>query len=236
MTRKVTTQWIEVSVGEQQGYDAYLALPPAGAGPGLVLFQEIFGVNNHIQGVAEQYAQDGFVVLAPDLFWRQKRRVDLGYDDADRQAAIGLMKGLKPEELRSDMQTSVAALRQRAETSGSKCGAIGYCLGGRLAYSAAAITNVDAAVAYYGGGIQDQLGLASQLQCPIQFHYASIDESIPAAAVDKVREAVTGKSAEIFVYEGSTHGFNCWDRASYNPGSAALAHGRSLSFLATHLF
>lgn len=235
MTRKVTTQWIEVPGSDGQVYDAYLALPPAGSGPGLVLFQEIFGVNSHIQGVAEQYAQDGFVVLAPDLFWRQKRRVDLGYDDADRQTAIGLMKGLKPEELQSDIQTSVAALRARAETSGRKCGALGYCLGGRLAYTAAAITDVNAAVAYYGGGIHDQLGMAPKLQCPIQFHYAAKDDSIPAAAVEKVREAVAGKSAEIFVYEGSTHGFNCWDRGSYNPASAALAHGRSLSFLATHL-
>ena len=236
MSKKVSTRWIEVDAGEGQRYDAYLALPPAGKGPGIVLFQEIFGVNSHIQGVAEQYAQDGFVVLAPDLFWRQQRRVELGYDDAERQRAITLMKGLKPEELQSDIRTCVAALRARPETASFKSGALGFCLGGRLAYTAAAIAGIDTAVAYYGGGIQDQLALAPKLQCPIQFHYASRDESIPAAAVEKVREAVAGKDAEIFVYEGSTHGFNCWDRGSYNPASAALAHGRSTAFLAQHLF
>ena len=236
MSRNVSTQWVPVSAGNGVNYDAYLALPPSGKGPGLVLFQEIFGGNSHIQGVAEQYAQDGFVVLVPDLFWRQQRRVDLGYGDADRQAAIGLMKALKPEELQSDIQSSVAALQARPETAGQKSGALGFCLGGRLAYTAAAITNIRAAVAYYGGGIQDQLALAPRLQCPIQFHYATQDESIPAAAVEKVREAVTGKDAEIFIYEGATHGFNCWDRGSYNPSKAALAHGRSLAFLAAQLF
>lgn len=236
MTKKVSTQWIDVAAGDGRSYDAYLALPPAGKGPGILLFQEIFGVNAHIQGIAEQYAQDGFVVLAPDLFWRQQARVELGYEADDRGRAIELMKGLKPAELHSDIQTSLASLRGRSETDGAKVGTLGFCLGGRLAYTAAAITEVDAAVAYYGGGIQDQLALAPKLQCPIQFHYASRDESIPAAAVESVRAAVADKQAEIFIYGGATHGFNCWDRGSYDPASAALAHGRSVAFLAQHLF
>ncbi len=236
MSRKVRTEWIGVDAGDGQTYDAYLALPPAGSGPGIVLFQEIFGVNSHIQGVAEQYSQDGFVVLVPDLFWRQHKRVELGYDGDDRNRAVELMKGLKPAELQADIRSSVAALRGRPETAGRKAGALGYCLGGRLAYTAAAITDVDAAVAYYGGGIHDQLALAPSLQCPIQFHYAEKDGSIPAAAVENVRAAVAGKNAEVFVYLGADHGFNCWDRASYHPASAALAHGRALTFLADKLF
>ena len=146
------------------------------------------------------------------------------------------MKELKPAQLQADIRSSVAALRARAETAGRKVGALGYCLGGRLAYTAAAITDVDAAVAYYGGGIHDQLALAPSLQCPIQFHYAASDESIPPAAVQSVRAAVAGKDAEVFVYEGANHGFNCWDRGSYHPASAALAHGRALAFLASRLF
>ncbi|MBI5276844.1 MAG: dienelactone hydrolase family protein [Burkholderiales bacterium] len=223
------TSWVSVAAGNGQQYDAYLALPPAGKGPGIVLFQEIFGVNAHIQGVAEQYAQDGFVVLAPDLFWRQQRRVELGYEGDDRARALEMMKACKPEELQADVKSSVAALRARPELAG-KVGAIGYCMGGRLAYFAAAITDVDAAVAYYGGGIHDNLQFAPQLQCPIQFHYAAEDQAIPLAAVDKVKAAVAGKPAEFFIYEGATHGFNCWDRASYNPKAASLAHGRSLAF------
>lgn len=236
MTHQVTTQWTSIRNGEGSEFDAFLALPPSGSGPGIVLFQEIFGVNGHIQSVAAQYAQDGFVVLAPDLFWRQKRRVELGYDDTDRQAAIGYMKALKPEELQSDIQGAVAALRARPETAGRKVGALGYCLGGRLAFVASAISAVDAAVAFYGGGIQDQLALAPRIKCPIQFHYGGKDESIPASAVEKIRDAVSGKSAEFHTYPEASHGFNCWDRGAYHPASAALSHGRSTAFLAQQLF
>jgi len=232
MTRTPSNQWIDLDGGGS----AFLALPPAGSGPGLLLFQEIFGVNGHIQAVAQQYATDGFVVLAPDLFWRQASRVSLGYEGDDRNQGIALMKGLKPEEMQADIRASLAALRVRPETAGRRSGAIGYCLGGRLAYTAAAITDIDAAVAYYGGGIQDQLALAPQVQCPIQFHYAERDESIPAAAVESVRAAMKEHQAEFFVYPGASHGFNCWDRGTYHPASAALAHGRALAFLAHALF
>jgi carboxymethylenebutenolidase len=235
MARKVSTSWVQVAAGNGQQFDAYLALPPAGSGPGIVLFQEIFGVNSHIQGVAEQYAQDGFVVLAPDIFWRQQKRVELGYEGAERDRAIEMMKACKPDELQADIRSSVAALRARGEVQG-KVGAIGYCMGGRMAYFAAAITDVDAAVAYYGGGIHDNLQVAPQVQCPIQFHYASEDAAIPLAAVDKVREAMAGKDAEVHIYDGATHGFNCWDRASYNPKAASVAHGRSLVFFGEKLF
>jgi carboxymethylenebutenolidase len=109
-------------------------------------------------------------------------------------------------------------------------------MGGRLAYTAAALTDVDAAVAYYGGGIQDQLDLAPRIRCPIQFHYGALDANIPLSAVDKVRAAMQGKDAQVHVYEHADHGFNCWARASYHAASAALAHGRSLQFLAQQLF
>ncbi|MBI3367648.1 MAG: dienelactone hydrolase family protein [Burkholderiales bacterium] len=229
----MATQWIRVAGAES--FDAYLALPPAGSGPGLVLFQEIFGVNEHIRAVAEQYALDGFVVLAPDVFWRQAPRVELGYVGDDRQRALQLMGAAKPEQLVADVQASVAALRARPETQGRKVGAIGYCLGGRLAYLAAARAATDAAVAYYGGGIHNNLQFASQVSGPIQFHYAEHDDNIAPAAVASVQAAFAGKPAEVHVYPGSTHGFNCWARASYHAPSAALAHGRSLVFLAENL-
>ena len=113
-------------------------------------------------------------------------------------------------------------LKARPETQGRKTGAIGYCLGGRLAYVAAATAGVDAAVAYYGGGIHDQLQLAPQITCPMQFHYAENDSGIPLAAVEKVREAM-GARAEVFVYPGASHGFNCWDRAAYHPASPDIS-------------
>ena len=235
MTSAVKTTWINVA-GAAGTYDAYLALPPAGTGPGLVLFQEIFGVNAHIRAVAEQYALDGFVVLAPDVFWQQERRVDLGYDGADMTRALELMTAADGAGLMRDVQDSVAALRARPEVGGRKVGAFGYCMGGRLAYAAAATAGVDAAVAYYGGGIQNQLDLAPRITCPVLFHYGVLDAHIPPAAVESVRAAMDGKSAQVHVYPNADHGFNCWARGSYHPASAALAHGRSVEFLAARLF
>lgn len=236
MSSPVRTAWIPVATGGGT-MDAYLALPPAGSGPGLLLLQEIFGVNEHIRTVAEQYALAGFVVLAPDVFWRSAPRVELGYEGADRQRGIALATALQPQDVVGDLQAATAALRARPEVgAGRKVGAIGWCMGGRLAYTAAAVAGVDAAVAYYGGGIQGQLALAAQVRCPMQFHYAGHDDHIPPDAVEAVRAAFTGKPAELFVYPGSTHGFNCWARASYHAPSAALALGRSIGFLAEQLF
>jgi carboxymethylenebutenolidase len=164
--------------------------------------------------VAEQYALDGFVVLAPDVFWRHAPRVELGY------------------VARTDIAAALQALRARPEVRG-RVGSLGYCMGGRLAYLTAVTSDVDAAVAYYGGGIQNLLPLAADLRCPLQLHYAEIDDSIPMSAVQGVRQALP--AAELHVYAGARHGFNCWARAAYHAPSAALAHGRSLSFLAHEL-
>lgn len=213
---------------------AYRALPAGPPRGGLVVVQEIFGVNAHIRGVAEQYALDGFVVLAPDIFWRQAPGVQLGYEGEERNRGIELMKQLKPDELLADIRAAVSTLRDLPETQGQRLAAIGYCLGGRLAYLAAANTEIDAAVAYYGGGIHDQLALSERIQAPMLFHYAENDAGIPLDAVDRVRD-VMGSRGEVHVYPGATHGFNCWDRAAYDPKSAALAHGRTLAFLARHL-
>lgn len=230
----VTSQWIDVK-GSGGSFGAYLALPPAGRGPGLLLLQEIFGVNAHIRGVAEQYALVGFVVIAPDLFWRQGARIELGYDGDDAERAYQLKGTVTQDAVVRDMQATLATLRARPECSG-KAGAIGYCMGGRLAYTAAALCGVDAAVAYYGGGIQDLLHLANQINCPIQYHYAERDDHIPSSAVEAVQQAFVDKDAEVYVYPDAQHGFNCWARASHHPAAAALAHGRSLTFLAQQLF
>ena len=229
MTHPVTTLWTDIA----PGFEGYLALPPAGRGPGLVLWQEIFGVNAHMQAVAEQYALDGFVVLAPDVFWRQAPRVQLGYDAADRGQAVALMQGYTAADALADIGASVAALRARPEVGGRKVGSLGYCMGGRLAYLTAATAAVDAAVAFYGGGIHAQLERAAAITCPMQFHYAERDDHIGLDAVARVAAALP--RAEVHIYPGAMHGFNCWARASYHAPSAALAHGRTLAFLAASL-
>ena len=230
----MSSQWIETAATSGGKYGAYLSLPPAGKGPGLVLFQEIFGVNRHIRAVADQYALDGFVVLAPDLFWRDAPRVELGYEGAERERALSLMKAADPKLLAEDVKTTVAALRARPEVAG-KVAALGYCMGGRLAYLAAATAGVGAAVSFYGGGIQDHLERVASIRCPMQFHYAEKDHAIPLEAVEKVKAAFAGKDAEFWIYPGAGHGFNCWDRSAYHAPSAALAHGRTLVFLLDRL-
>ena len=232
MTAPIKTQWIDIA----PGFAGYLALPPAGRGPGLVLFQEIFGVNEHIRAVAEQYALDGFVVLAPDCFWRDAPRVELGYVGEDWNRAIALMKAYRPEDVVADIGATVQTLRARPEVGGGKVGAVGYCMGGRLSYLAAATAGVDAAAPFYGGGIHLQLERAAAITCPMQFHYAEHDANIPLSAVESVKQAFAGKAAQVHVYPQAHHGFNCWARDSYHAPSAALAHGRALAFLAQHLF
>lgn len=237
MNTPVTNQWIELAEADPHAdqYSGYLVLPPTGHGPGLLLFQEIFGVNPHIRALARQFAMDGFVVLAPDVFWRQSPRIELGYEGDDRQRGIQLAGQLKPEELLADLQTAAAVLRARPEVGGGKVGAVGYCMGGRLVFNAAAVAGLDAGVAFYGGGIHNQLEMAERIGCPMQFHYAEHDDHIPPTAVESVRAAM-GERGEVFVYPGAMHGFNCWARASYHAPSAALAHGRTLQFLAQKLF
>lgn len=228
MHAPVVTQWMDIG----PGFAGYLALPPAGSGPGLLMWPEIFGINPHIRAVAEQYALDGFVVLVPDVFWRDAPRVELGYEGTDREQALQLMRRYTEPLARTDIAAALQALRARPEVRG-RVGSLGYCMGGRLAYLTAVTSDVDAAVAYYGGGIQNLLPLAADLRCPLQLHYAEIDDSIPMSAVQGVRQALP--AAELHVYAGARHGFNCWARAAYHAPSAALAHGRSLSFLAHEL-
>lgn len=228
-------RWIEIDEPGGGRQPAYVSLPPAGSGPGLVLYPEIFGINRHIRAVADQYALDGFVVLVPDLFWRDAPGVELGYDGADRDRALALMKAADPQQLAADAPRAVQALRALPEC-GPRAGAIGFCLGGRLAYLAAATGGLDATACFYGGGIQDQLTHATAVNGPIQFHYGAQDAAIPPAAVEKVRETFAVRAdAEIWVYPDAGHGFNCWDRSSYHAPSAALAHARALTLFARAL-
>jgi carboxymethylenebutenolidase len=230
----MTSTWIDLTAATGETFGGYLALPPTGTGPGLVLFQEIFGVNRHIRSIADQYALDGFVVLVPDLFWRQGHRIELTYEGDDRDRAFALYSKLSLEDAEADGATSIAALASRPEVSG-KIGAIGFCLGGRLAFRAAAAGRVDFACCYYGGGIHQDLHLAESITVPTQYHYGADDTHILPEHVAQVRAAMADKPAEFYVYENTGHGFNCWDRSAYHRASALLAHGRALQAMSAHL-
>jgi carboxymethylenebutenolidase len=228
----MNSQWIDLDAADGGRFGSYLSLPPAGKGPGILLIQEIFGVNGHIRAVADQYALDGCVVLAPDLFWRLEPRLDIGYSPPEMERGMGLAKRFDFPRGLDDLAATVAALRARPECNG-KVAAIGYCMGGTLSFLCAAKIAVDAAVCYYPGGIDRQLEQAASVKCPLLVHFAGNDKSIGPAAVEAVQKAFAGRANAAFhVYPGAAHGFNCWARAAYNQPAALLAHGRTLEFLA----
>jgi carboxymethylenebutenolidase len=227
----MTSRWIDIDTNDGNNFRGYLSLPPTGTGPGLVLIQEIWGVNSHIREVADQYAKDGYVVLAPDVFWRMEPGADLDYNETDTKKAFGFMQNLDFSLAVQDLTKAVATLRALPECTG-KVASLGFCMGGLLSYLCAANAGVDAAVCYYGGGIDKQLAQADKVKCPILFHFAEKDHYITKDAVDAVKGAFgNAKNAVIEVYPGVDHGFNCWGRPSYNQKASAVARGLSLSFL-----
>lgn len=233
---EVNSCWIDIANSESDLFSGYLSLPPSGQGPGIVLVQEIWGVNEHIRAVADQYALDGYVVLAPDIFWRFERRLDLSYDENGTAKAFEIYGKIDTALATTDIVSALIALRRLPEVTG-KVATLGYCLGGQLAFRAAAAGQPDAAVAYYGGSIQQHLDVADKIAMPILFHYAGLDAHISATAVTAVKNRFSGKSnATFFDYPQADHGFNCWGRPTrYNQQASALAHGRTLVFLAQHL-
>ncbi|GAB3253192.1 dienelactone hydrolase family protein [Chitinimonas naiadis] len=231
----MASQWIQIKAEEGPDFKGYLSLPPTGTGPGIILIQEIFGVNHHIQAVADQYALDGYVVLAPDLFWRIKPGVSLSYREEEWQTAFDLMNKMDFGLAVKDLTTATATLRARSECNG-KIASLGYCLGGLLSYFTAANAGVDASVCYYPGSIDSKLDQIPKIPCPILIHFAGADEYIPQAAIAATKAAFEGrKQTQIDDYPGVEHGFNCWERPMYNQQASALAHGRTLQFLSLAL-
>ena len=231
----MNARWIDIATARGERFSGYLSLPPTGRGPGIVLIQEIWGVNEHIRALADQYALDGYVVLAPDLFWRLERRVDLAYDEAGSARARQLLQTVDGAQAAADVAAAVDVLRGRPEVTG-RVATLGYCFGGQMAFRAAALAQADAAVCYYGGGIAGNLELAPRVTMPALFHHAELDSLIPTDAVAAIKAAFAGRSNAVFAdYPGVGHGFNCWGRPNYDKQAAALAHGRTLEFLARHL-
>jgi carboxymethylenebutenolidase len=230
----VNTQWIEIDSADGK-FGAYLAIPHTRKGPGIVLIQEIFGVNEHIRSVAEQYAADGYLVIAPDLFWRSGQRIELTYDETGWKRAVELMNATDIGLAQKDIELAIDALKAQPGLDGG-IASIGYCFGGLLSYHTAANGLVDVAVAYYGGGIQNQLERADEIDVPLLMHFGEEDSHIPLDAVEKIAERFENNdNVEIVVYPEAEHGFNCSHRDSYNQRAAAEAHGNTLIFLGQEL-
>jgi carboxymethylenebutenolidase len=210
---------IPLTADDGHRLSAYLAEPAGKPRGGIVVIQEIFGLNRHIRAVADQYAAAGYLAVAPALFDRLERDIDVPY--TDMQKAFGYMQRATVDEAMLDLKAAV----QRVSGAG-KVGVVGYCWGGMLSFVAAARLKVDAAVVYYGGGIPQHLG--EKPGVPVMFHFGEKDTHIPLSAVEKIKAAHPGGVYHLYPAE---HGFNCTDRASFEPNSAKLAFERSLDFL-----
>jgi carboxymethylenebutenolidase len=206
-------------------FDAWLT-PATGTTRGaIVLLQEIFGVNSHIRSVVDGFAADGYVCIAPSLFDRVRRNVELGYEAKDVEQGRGYVLQIPEDKLLLDMTACINVVKHAGPVA-----AIGYCWGGSLAHLAACELPVRAAVSYYGTRIVQNLHRKPRV--PVQYHFGDQDKTIPPEAIEKIRAADPG--GEFHVYHAD-HGFNCEQRAAYNVAAAKLARERTLAFLSRHL-
>jgi carboxymethylenebutenolidase len=209
---------IQLTAADGHVLSGYVAEPAGKPRGGIVVVQEIFGVTRHIRDVAEQYAAAGYLAVAPALFDRVEREVDVPYSDV--QKGFGYAKALNIDKVMLDIQAAADHVK-----SAGKVGVVGYCWGGQMAFLAAARVTIDAAVAYYGGGISQQLAHIPRV--PVMFHFGEKDTHIPRSAVDQIRTAYPHGIYHLYPAE---HGFNCTDRASFDAQSAKLAFDRSVEF------
>jgi carboxymethylenebutenolidase len=217
---------IELTAADGVRLSAYRADPSRAPRGAIVVVQEIFGVNSHIRSVCDGYAADGYVAIAPALFDRTERGVDLGYTPED----IARGRELKAAAATEPALADVAAARDAVSRAG-KVGVIGYCWGGFIAWMAAArLDGFACAVPYYGGGMLE--AAAERPRCPVMAHFGEQDAHIPAEGVSQF--AARHPEAEVFLYPAG-HGFNCDQRASYDAAAAKLARERTLAFLTRHV-
>jgi len=216
-------EWVKLHAADGQELGAWVARPAGEPVAGLVVVQEIFGVNAHIRSVADGWANDGFLAIAPAIFDRIQPGVELAYEGADMQRAMSFIPKLSVEKSLLDTK---AAMEYAAGAAGKKVAVIGYCFGGTIAWLAATRLGASAAVGYYGGRISQYA--EENPACPVMLHFGRQDTHIPAAEVEKVQ--ALHPEVEVFWYDAG-HGFNCDPRASYNAAAAAEARERSLAFL-----
>jgi carboxymethylenebutenolidase len=222
--------------GPAGDFSAYLARPESGEGPGIVLLQEIFGVNQVMRNRCDALAAQGFTALCPDLFWRIEPGVDItDQSQAEWDKAFSLMKAFSPDTGIEDIAASIRWLRSQDGTGG-KVGAMGYCLGGLLAYLTAARTDSDATIGYYGVSIQDRLDEASAIKQPLMLHIAGKDQFVPPEAQAAIHQGLDSHPlVTLHDYPEDDHAFARPGGAHYNAASADLANQRTLDFLNRHL-
>jgi carboxymethylenebutenolidase len=222
------SEMIALTAADGHEFDAYVARPNGPPTAALVVIQEIFGVNDHIRRVADNFANAGYLAVAPALFDRYEKNVQLDYSGEGWQTAMGFAKQLNMDWIAADVRATIAYTRKEG---GVKTGIVGYCLGGSVAWAAAANMPVDAAVGYYGGMIASRL-LDQAPRVPILLHFGEHDDHIPMSDVDSIKAAYP--DVPLYTYDAG-HGFNCDARESYDAPAAKLALERTMAFFVEHL-
>ncbi|HUO64695.1 MAG TPA: dienelactone hydrolase family protein [Terriglobales bacterium] len=221
-------QMITLKAEDGHTFGAYRAAPAGKPKAGIVVIQEIFGVNHHIKNVTDGFAADGYVALAPAIFDRAEPGFETGYQPADIERGRAVRGKIDIGDMVKDVRAAVGALK----AEGLKVGVVGYCLGGTLAWLAATrIDGLSCAVSYYGGGVAETA--AEKPRCPVVFHFGETDQSIPPDHHAKIRAA--HPTLPMHIYPAAGHGFSCDERGSFHAPSATLARTRTLEFLAKHL-
>lgn len=226
-------QMIELIAADGARIPAYEARPQCQPRGAVVVIQEIFGVNSHIRSVADGYAEQGYLAVAPACFHRAKPGVELGYSEADMGEGFGYKTAVEALPAPGVLQDIQAAIDHAANASGGKVGIVGYCWGGLLTWrSACLLKGLSAAVPYYGGGMTTEAEVARKPSVPVLAHFAEIDKWIPMDGV--VDFQTLHPEVWVYTYEAH-HGFNCDQRAAWHAPSAKLARERTLAFFAEHL-
>jgi carboxymethylenebutenolidase len=226
-------QFIDLSAADGQKIPAYVAQPAGKPKGGIVVVQEIFGINSHIRSVADGYAREGYLAVAPSAFQRVKPGVELGYDATAMQAGMGYKAAVEALPAPGVMQDLQAAIDYAARESGGKVGIVGYCWGGLLSWRAACtLKGLAAATPYYGGGMTTPDEIARHAKVPVMAHFAEKDHFILMDGVHAFAKA--HPEVQVFTYPAD-HGFNCDQRGAWNEPAAKLARERTLAFFAKHV-
>jgi carboxymethylenebutenolidase len=223
-----------ISMPDGGAMEAYVALPSAGRGPGVLVLMEIFGVGSYIRRACERLAELGYVAMAPDLYRRIEPGLEIEHDEAGIARALETVQRLDMQGAVEDAAVALDALRALPEVTDGPVAAVGFCLGGRLAYELGAAADPDAIVCYYGSGIADALDHADAIECPALFHFGGDDQYIPREAAERVAAVVAERAGwEIAIQEDGGHAFDNHDAPMfYRPEPAARAWELTRDFLA----
>ncbi|MDP9128482.1 MAG: dienelactone hydrolase family protein [Pseudomonadota bacterium] len=227
---------ITISSLEGKSFGAYCAMPASGNGPGLVICQEIFGVNAVMRKICDDFAAKGYIAVCPDLFWRQKPGIQISdKTPGEWDQAMDLFKGFDVEAGLRDLLSTLGHVRAIKGCSG-KVGSIGFCLGGKMAYLMASRSDVDAAVSYYGVELDKKLDEIQDIRAPLILHIAELDKFVPAPVREKILKAAARNPViTTYVYNGVDHAFARPGGQNFNAAAAALAGERTETFFAAHL-